>query len=450
MIKQRNLLGGLSLSALLATFSSATSYAAPFNSFDAKSMAMGGAGVAVASPATAPFFNPALLSAAREDDNFTMELPIVGVRAYDPDEFAESLDDFQDNSAILDANDDFVVESRIDNVNAYIQAMNWAAAATELQLVADDTRALSSGLVTLSDKAIGVELGAGMVVGIPNESLGIAFSISGWGAGGGIANYRDATTLETLADDMDTYAGCVNNPGGCTVGELASLTYVDPLTGEVTFDVDNDIKSTVDIRAIALTELSVSLAREFTLAGKEISVGITPKYRKVRVFDYTADVNNADDDDFDADDYIEEHDDFNIDLGVAKDYENGWRAGFVVKNMIPAEFESKQGNDVELTPQARIGVSHQNDFLTAAFDLDLTTNDPVSFEHKTQFAAVGVELNALDWMQVRAGYRANLAASTGNIASVGLGLSPLGVHLDLAVAASEDEVGASMQFGFRF
>lgn len=454
MKQQHKKVGGLYLSTALITFSCATATAAPFNSFDPRSMAMGGAGVAVANIATAPFFNPALLSSAHENEDFAVELPIMGVRAHDPDDFVESVDDFQNNTAILVNDDDFVLDTHITNLEGYIAGADQAQAVSELTLINGDILALSDGLKTLDDKPVGVEMGVGMVVGIPSKSMGAALSISGWGAGGAIVNYRDAATLEALAMDMTAYASCVASyPAPCVDD---AFTYVQTnddavITNDViTFDANTDVLSTVDVRAISVTEIALSFAREFTLLGKEISVGITPKYRKIQVFDYRADVNTAEEDDFNASDHTKDHNDFNVDLGVAKDYGNGWRSGFVVKNIIPAEFKTTLGNKIELLPQARIGVSHQNEWMTAAFDLDLTKNEAVSFEQETQFASIGIEFNALDWVQIRAGYRANLAESDGNVLSAGLGLSPFGVHLDLAVAGSDDELGASMQFGFRF
>ncbi len=432
----------------LLLISSTTVISAPFNSFDPRSMAMGGTGVAIANPSTAPFFNPALLSTANENDNFSVEIPVAGVRAYDPDDFVESVEDFQDNPAILDSNDNFVIDSHIAAANTAIQNSNLALAATELAAISNDAQELSKGLASVSDKVIGAEAGIGLVVAIPSKNLGAALSISGWSAGGGVAYYRDADMLEGLANDMETYAACIN-AGGCDLATL-SFEYVTLSNGEVNFDATTDVLSTVDIRAIAVTEVALSFAREFNVMGGKLSIGITPKYQKIRVFDYTADVNTAENDDFNAEEYTEEYTGFNADLGLVKRFSENLQAGLVVKNIVPASYESKQGNDIELSPQARAGMAYQNSWITAAADLDLTKNDPISFEHETQFASFGVEFNALDWAQLRAGYRTNLADSAGSIASVGLGLSPFGVHLDVALAASEDEIGASAQFGFRF
>jgi hypothetical protein len=48
------------------------------------------------------------------------------------------------------------------------------------------------------------------------------------------------------------------------------------------------------------------------------------------------------------------------------------------------------------------------------------------------------------------GYRYNIADSKTSTASAGIGLSPFGIHLDLSVAGNSRELGAAIQFGFRF
>ena len=59
---------------------SSAAFAIPFGSFDTRSMAMGGAGVAVGGPDAAPLFNPALLSVSKDEDDFALILPTIGIR----------------------------------------------------------------------------------------------------------------------------------------------------------------------------------------------------------------------------------------------------------------------------------------------------------------------------------------------------------------------------------
>jgi len=436
------------------TFAGNAAQAAPFNSFDPRSMAMGGAGVAVGNAATAPFFNPGLLAVTPDDDDFALELPVIGARFNDPDDFEGSVDDFQNDPSIFDGNSNFVLEQSINSADP--------ANANSYRTVATEITNLSDGLTGVSDRNIQAEAGAGIVIGIPSKSFGSALSINGWGAIGGVFRYEDSDTLNAVSRDVDEYASCLEanqaNPGSCN---SLNLTYVDTdptddadpgatsQEGDILFDPNTDLNSSVDFRGILLTEVGLSMAREFEIGGQTMAVGITPKQVSATVIDYSANVND-DTDNFDSSDYTEEYTDFNIDAGVAKAYGNGWRTGLVLKNLIAQEYKTARGNTVRLNTQARIGVSHQNDWSTVALDVDLTENEPVDFGNKSRFVSLGAELNAFDWAQVRLGYRADTVDSGRNVASVGVGLSPFGIHVDVAAAKGANELGASAQLGFRF
>ena len=102
----------------------------------------------------------------------------------------------------------------------------------------------------------------------------------------------------------------------------------------------------------------------------------------------------------------------------------------------------------------RAGISHKTNWTKFAFDLDLTENDPVAFEDATQYASLGAELNVLRFVQLRGGYRANLAASGQDIITAGIGFSPFAIHIDLGVMANasdpEKEAGVAFEFGVEF
>jgi len=433
--------------ALLAAWGVAQ--AAPFNSFDPRSMAMGGAGVAVGNAGTASLFNPALLAATHEGDKFALELPIVGARVYDPDDFVDAVDDFQESTVVED------LDTAIDSFNAS------SGNTTTVQTALTD---LDEELLKLGGKPLQGEVGVGMVLGVPSRNIGMAFTASGTASFGGVVNYEDSATLGALNEDLSTWDAC-GGGAGC-LGE--EFTYIDndPLSstfGEITFTAegdDSDLVSSVDVQGLIIQEFGISLAREFQMGGHDFAIGVTPKYVKATVLDYTARVEDAEDDDFDGDDYTYDHTHFNFDIGIAKDYANGWRTGLVIKNVISQEYDTynrdssgemvKTGNTIETDAQARLGISRQAELYTLAADLDLTENDPVGYEGESRYLALGAEFNAWDWAQLRAGYRANLSDSDRNVWSAGLGLSPFGAHFDLAVSGSDDELGAALQLGFRF
>ncbi len=437
------------------SLSSSIAFALPFNSFDPRSMAMGGAGVAVGDAAMAPFFNPALLSVTREDDDFAMNLPIVGARVYDPDDFQDSLDSFQNGGYI-------------DTLDTNIQTLNNNPTPTsnDFRNVADATSTLSTQLTTLDSKPIQGEAGAALVIGIPSKTIGGAFYASGWGALGGVVNYRDDATLQDFSTTLTAVADCYDSnvalPGSCDPTTISNYSnYFDTTTGDVIFS-SNDLQSRVDLQAVALGEAGLSLATQFGDGTGSWAVGITPKLVKVMLYEYSADVNTADSGNINDQDYLAEYSHTNFDIGLAKNYYNGWRTGLVVKNVLPYTYEFKNaptpgadpvptGNSITLKPQARIGISHQTDWTTVALDVDLTANDPAGLEEKSQYVALGAELNGWDWVQLRAGYRMNTLDNERNVASVGLGLAVFGtLHLDASVAGNANEVGAAVQLGLQF
>lgn len=449
--------------AALLTSSSLT-LAIPFSSFDTRSMAMGGAGVAVGAADAAPLFNPALLSVANDKDKFAIILPTIGIRVADPDKLLDSIDKFQAGKYVdnlqLSVN---ALNTAISTATTTPNSANIAAISTPANNTSTNLAAVNTQLATLSNKPIMVDGGVATVVGIPSKKLGVAFFANGTAATGGLFQYKDAATLQALSTQSSCLGAAAALPT-TTPGEIAAATAAINACGtNVNFN-SNTLTSGINFRGVVLGEFGFSLSREFHPYNQSIAFGITPKIVKATLFDAQINVNNTNQTSVTGADYIAEYNIANFDLGAAKDYNNGWRSGFVLKNVIPYKLDFKSipvgapsgttpvanGNSLTLNPQARLGVSHTNNWSTVALDVDLTRNDPSGLESATRYIALGGELNALGWAQLRAGYRVDTENSARNITSIGLGLSPFGVHADLAVAGNANEIGASFQLGFRY
>ena len=437
-------------STLLA--STSVALALPFNSFDPRSMAMGGAGVAAGDSSTAPFFNPALLTFTHEDDLFSLDFPIVGARVYDPDDFETGLDDFQ--------NGDYVT-----TLNDAITAYNPGTVTTAL----DALDALDAQLASLGGKPIQAEAGAGLVIGVPGKSFGGAFYANGWGVIGGEIKYNDSANLTAFSNAPTVASGCVLpcadlNAYQYTPAGGVPQNFINSINGMINYSPDDDLLSKVNIRGVVLTEIGFAMSREFNLMGSDLGIGITPKVVRATLFDYTADVDSGDTGNTTDGDYTAKYTSVNFDLGLTKDYANGWRTGFVVKDILPRSYDFKSiapgatpgsaqvvTGTMKLKAQARVGVSHSNDWSTVALDVDLTHNDPAGLEDSSQYVALGAELDAWGWAQLRLGYRADMKNSDRNVASVGVGISPLGVvHIDSAASGNANEIGASARLAFTF
>lgn len=397
--------------------------AVSFGTFDPRSMAMGGAGVAAGTSANAGFFNPALLAAGRKEENFSLELPVIGARVADRDDMIGSLDDFQS-------------ANYIDNFSAAVDQWNAATNSTQLQAARNEVistgRDLVRGFGTLSNKALQAEVNAGAVVGVPSQRLGASVLVNARAVGGALLDItqNDVDRVNAVIDALDS-----NNVSG-----------VVDSNGKI-IDPTENLTSTLQGRGLVISEAGISLAHEFSVGGHPVALGVTPKVMEVRTFDYKVDVDTGD---ITADQGEKSYTDFNLDIGMLHRYENGWSTGLVVKNAIPHEYTTVLGNKIKIDPQVRLGAAYEWKAVTFAGDVDLKENNAAGFDGPTQYIALGAELNAWNVAQFRLGYRHNLSDSDTSTASLGVGLSPFGVHLDLAVMGNSNEVGAGMQLGFRF
>ncbi len=234
------------------------------------------------------------------------------------------------------------------------------------------------------------------------------------------------------------------------VGAAVSVTDPTPAPG-------TPEDSQLNFEGVEITEVGLSLAHRFDIADG-MAIGLTPKYMRVSTYAYSEPLATASTDPADLIDSRNqvESDTINLDAGIVFGHANGWRAGLVARNLIEKEFAMVNGATIKLEPQARAGLAYVGRWGTIAADMDLTENAPMSLEGKTQMAAVGIELNAFDLLQVRAGYQRNLAADAADedddTVSAGVGFSPFGLHVDVAAMtnSNENDLGVYAEVGLRF
>jgi hypothetical protein len=188
----------------------------------------------------------------------------------------------------------------------------------------------------------------------------------------------------------------------------------------------------------------------------------------IKTFNYVANIEGDEIENKEIKETEQNFADFNLDIGAAYQFGSSkqWQAGIVVKNLLSKEYNTESnaygttGNEetskttISLDTQLRGGISHTTDWSVVAFDLDLMENAPLAFEEPTKYAAIGAELDLYDKLQLRIGYRKNLSVSNSAVASVGLGFSSSGIHLDIAAMANpndrEKEAGVALELGFYF
>lgn len=488
------------------------SEAVSFLSFDPRSMAMGGAGVASARSYNATIFNPALLVSSQSSDDWKFYFrPYLGARLLDRDNFLDALDDYQDSNS----------EDEFDRL-LDIAKRDFAAgliSADDLRALAAAAEAWQGDIEKLSDKPLRASLSYGF-------SLGSTAKRRAWGAHyrryfvlGARVNFAEVDrirvsqaieTTQLLADISDQtreIAALEASLGLDELGDLieqavvdgkpsnALLSYYDlPSvqalversieTGQLIQEVDDyfqledleaelrdpgsvesppelknylryqipeNFESTIEVQGAYVDELSVGYA--FTPDDRDkLKFGINVKQLTVTTVDFEQAVEEIDLNDAENSRNQTRHQALNLDLGVLYQLNARLTVGAVVKNLVPHDFKTVRGNDLEFRPVARAGLSyHYRPALRFAADLDLTRNDPLGFDPDKQYLSVGAEWFLWRSTALRGGLRYNLA--TGKyLPSLGVGLGTFSSHLDVALtkSAENDEVGLSIQAGLRF
>lgn len=409
----------LALAVSLSAVSTVT-LAAPQSFSTARAFAMGGTGVAIAHPTTANTSNPAMLAAAHHEwsDDFGLILPSVNARLADEEEVVDQIDDIQD---AIDAYEDAAAN------------MSTAEARAEAGKLHDQLQSLK-GDTMRADVATGISMA------VPGERLAV----------GVFTNANLQVTARAKVDDQDLDQ----------LENIADGTMLSPPS-------DANLRSSGHVLASAVIEAGISLARSFDLGLENpVQLGVSPKYVQLRTYQYTAVVDDFDEDDFDDGDYESTKSGFNMDLGAAYAFgeEKQWNAGVAVRNLIPMELDSKyntlrgeQKETLELNPMVTAGIAHSGEYHVLTAEAQLTEQKGFGYADDTQWLAVGAEFDAFRFAQLRLGARHNIASNSDNTGieedtqfTAGLGFSPFGARLDISGLVSDAEVGGAIELGMAF
>lgn len=425
------------LTAISATLVATTAQAGSFN--NARSLAMGGTGVATAHPAAAASLNPAMMAATHHDwsDDFGLILPSVNARFADEEEVLDQVDDLQD------AIDNF------DELAEQIEFLDFDLNnASEVARLRNEARAAAGDLLeqleAFDKDTIRINAGVGLSLAVPSPRLAVGF----------FANGSLTATVRGEFDEDDA----------ALLRKIAEDTTFDPEDA----NLEDELKSRGRILASAVVEAGISFAHALDLGNDHVlQLGVSPKYVQLRTFQYTESIGEFEDDDFDAADYETEKSGFNLDIGAAYAFgENKqWNTGLVVKNLIPMELKSAQSRPdlgeekytLELKPMVTAAIAHTGNYHVLTAELELTKQKGFGYADDTQWFSVGAEFDAWRFAQLRVGARHNLASNSDNAGieektqfTAGIGLNPFGARLDIAALVSDSDLGAAIELGAAF
>ena len=104
---------------------------------------------------------------------------------------------------------------------------------------------------------------------------------------------------------------------------------------------NGDLQSKAHVLGVSVTDIGVSMAREFNLKDQAFMVGITPKIQQVTT---VATDTSVDADSISLSKNKKSYTGINIDVGIAKQFDEGQlqnvRVGLVVRNLIPHTYKT--------------------------------------------------------------------------------------------------------------
>lgn len=373
--------------------------------YEARSDAMGGAGVAASNHEGAAFVNPALLGInAHKDNSAVLLMPVLGVDMADSDNMIDKFDSLIDS---------------YDGLAASIDAGNSA----DIDVYRDE---LILDLESLKGTSAYASAGLGFSVAIPHQRMPIAIFYKSYVNAVGAANIAQA--------DIDA---------------LAALDPVNP--PEVT-----DLLSEGQVIGGAVSDLGVALSFPLSIVNMPISVGISPKFQRIDTYNYIANANNFSASDFDDVEYRNDETNFNVDVGFAIEPINGLVFGLSGRNLISQDVETNEVEGNKFTyrvePLVTAGVAYDWRRLTVTTDVDLVENKKFKELDGTQYWRVGGEVRAFDWISLRLGYRHDMKDSTANIYSIGSGFT-IGESFFLdftGMFGSDEALGGVLQTSYHF
>lgn len=436
-----SLISPLRLSALALMGLAEAVHALPFNEFDARSMGLGGAGVASSSFSAALLHNPGLLGLSSKDDTASFSMPFVGVRLADPDNMQDEAKRLSDESQLGD-----LVKAADLYVTA-AKAQNSASLTAQRDAMLAAAPGVRSDLARVANKTVHGEVGAGMAFAFPNReswNWGVSVKTHIYGAGKTTVADADLTLLDYAQQNLASVTAAIDGNAACASTNLEACSGNSTLfKGDTLRLQSSEFHSEGQITGVVITEVGPTFAQRKVWGGREWGVGVTPKVQRIDYFDYIGQIDRLNSEtDFDAKDYLDNKSTVNLDAGLATRLDPMTTWGLSIRDLFPNQVTTKIGNTIKLFPRVRTGLAVQRGDWLYTSDVDLTRNRAVALAAPTQYVSMGAEWGWSYTGKLRMGYRHDLVSKqTGTFS---LGFSAIG--LDFTVLGNAQELGAGLQF----
>lgn len=403
-----------------------SAHCAIFGVADARTQSLGGTAVALGNYNQGYSYNPALLATHIGDEDDTQDGHFSYVVLVD------GLSDGAKTAASA------ITDDLEDNLSAAIDALNIDTNALSARSAIADARDLREAMNELEQQSIYADVYTAVSLTEPGDREGGAFFINSRLLAVGDSNIEQSDLA--LLDDYIEALTYIETFGS------AGEPHTELLDGDGNFvNPSDNIDSSAEGSALMISEVGVSAARQFTMWGQPVAVGVTPKAVILHSFHERWGV---DDGQFDNDSSREEQVFFNADIGLLWTYQEHWRVGLAVKDVLEKRWTSELNQSFKLSPKSRLGLAYWGEYLRIGMDVDLQSQPQLQSGIAAQDLTFGVEWQALSGVALRLGYRYDLKEILGNSSSAGLLLRLGRFALELSASSGDYDLGAALQFSY--
>ena len=245
-------------------------------------------------------------------------------------------------------------------------------------------------------------------------------------------SFGESDILNTL-DTIDTLTDTITKKNVLSNSAVAASSTSSSTDAA---ELKKMIKGVFIGKALGIVEIPVSYGHAIN---EKFSVGGNLKYMIAEEFKYKIEYKDGERVNTDT---SKQSTAFGVDLGAMYRMKM-LNFGLVGKNLNSPTFTGVDGDEIELEPEVSVGVAFiPFSILTIEADYDLTEQERYG-GYKEQFASLGLELDLLRFLALRAGVSKNLSApegSNGLTYSAGVGLNLWAIRLDLAASIASDTI----------
>lgn len=394
--------------------------------YDARALGMAGTAVGVGDLSQAHHYNPSLIAFHKGHEDRTQDgrhsiALIAGNLSAGARAASEAISDDLEGR----------LSRAIDQLN---DVPNPAAANRGITAAQDLERAMYK----LKEKDIDADGYVGYSVTLPADREGGAFFIGSRLIGAG-----DSTIEESDFELLDDYLEALQY----IATEGAEGEQHPELFNEENrlYDPSSRILSSASGTAIAQFEVGVSAAKQWTLWGIPVAMGLAPKLVQLHSYGESWRVVEGD---FDSDSFDARDTYFNMDAGVTAQFNEHYRVALAVKDVRQRSFTAAAGRRVRLQPRARLGLAYVHPKVSVGLDVDLLKNNNLHTLVQQQVVSAGIEYQPVQPLKLRLGYQHDLADWGNDRIAAGIGWQLARFGAEVAYTNGRSGSGAALQLSF--